>query len=426
MKNSTVVLGCQWGDEGKGKVVDLLTRTADVVARFQGGHNAGHTLVHNNQKTVLNILPSGILHEGVDCVIGNGVVLSLERLSQETKKLEKTGLQVEGRLGISGACPLVIESHVALDQAFEADQEKAIGTTCRGIGPSYTDKVARRAIRLEDTLDEALFGEKLRAVVDWHNFLLTKYFSVQPCDFNAIYDQTLAYAQTFHSYIRDVPEFLMQSRKLGKRILFEGAQGTLLDIDHGTYPYVTSSNTIAGGVSAGAGVGPCDIDYVLGVSKVYTTRVGSGVFPTELQDETGKLLAERGVEFGAVTKRPRRCGWLDVVALRRSAMLNSLSGLCLTKLDVLDSFDEIKVCVAYELDGQRHDVMPMHSADLARCKPIYETVKGWQSTTFNCRSYEKLPEAAKQFITRIEQWVGVPVHMISTGPERESTINLLT
>lgn len=423
MGKSVVVLGTQWGDEGKGKIVDWLTEQASAVVRFQGGHNAGHTLVIDGEKTVLHLIPSGILHEGVTCLIGNGVVVSLDALHKEMQQLLETGVPVADRLRISLACPLILPYHIALDNAREKARGKAaIGTTGRGIGPAYEDKVARRCVRMMDLLDPEAFAEKVRSNMDYHNFVLTEYFKAEPLDVEAVIAQSLAHAETVKPMLVDVSAYLYAQRREGSNILFEGAQGTLLDIDHGTYPYVTSSNTTAGGACAGTGIGPCDIDYVLGIVKAYTTRVGAGPFPTELHDEVGAHLAKQGHEFGATTGRARRCGWLDIVALKRAIQINSVDGLCLTKLDVLDGLSEVKVCVGYQYQGQRIELPPYGAEGYAACEPIYEVLPGWQETTFGVTEMTKLPQTAQAYIARIAELAGVPIDMVSTGPDRNETI----
>ncbi|RMD78033.1 MAG: adenylosuccinate synthase [Gammaproteobacteria bacterium] len=425
MARSVVVVGTQWGDEGKGKVVDLLTERAQAVVRFQGGHNAGHTLVIDGRKTVLHLIPSGILRPGVQCLIGNGVVLSPEALLEEIRMLEGQGVPARERLRISPACPLILPYHVALDRARErARGRRAIGTTGRGIGPAYEDKVARRAVRVEDLFHRERFAAKLGEVLDYHNFVLQRYYQAEPLDFGRLLEEALALGEELQPLVADVPGILHGLRRQGAHILFEGAQGTLLDIDHGTYPFVTSSNTTAGGACTGTGVGPRDIDYVLGITKAYTTRVGSGPFPTELMDEMGEYLARRGHEFGATTGRPRRCGWFDAVALRRAAQLNSLSGLCLTKLDVLDELDTVRICVDYRRPDGPCPVPPVGAEDLAGCEPVYVDVPGWRRSTVGVERLEDLPREARAYLERIEEIVGVPVDLISTGPERHQTVVL--
>ena len=425
MSHNVVILGTQWGDEGKGKIVDLLTEQADAVVRFQGGHNAGHTLVIGGQKTVLHLIPSGVLRAGVQCLIGNGVVLSPEALLKEIDTLEDSGVPVQDRLKISAACPLILPYHVALDQAREARRgENKIGTTGRGIGPCYEDKAARRALRLGDLRDPARFGSALEEVLDYHNHVLAHYYGVDTLDFSAVLDEALAHGERLMPMIADVTSLLHEYRKTQARLLFEGAQGSLLDIDHGTYPFVTSSNTTAGGTATGSGFGPLFLDYVLGITKAYTTRVGSGPFPTELFDETGLRLAERGHEFGATTGRPRRCGWFDAVALRTAVNINSVSGLCLTKLDVLDGLEEISVCVGYTNDAGATVANPIDAVDYEKLRPVYETLPGWSESTVGLKSLDALPANARAYISRLEALVGAPIDIISTGPDREETILL--
>ena len=423
MNKSIVVLGTQWGDEGKGKIVDLLSRDADAVVRFQGGHNAGHTLVIDGEKTVLHLIPAGILQPGVECLIGNGVVLSLHALRTEIEALEARGVEVRPRISISPACAIIMPWHVELDRAREeARGAKAIGTTCRGIGPAYEDKVARRGLRTSDLRNPTLLAEKIEHVLDFHNFVLTRRFGKQAVDFQAMLDQALELGEYFGDRVADVSGRLYDLRAAGKRVMFEGAQGSLLDIDHGTYPYVTSSNTTVGGVCTGAGVGPDAIDYVLGITKAYVTRVGGGPFPTELFDEAGKRLAKRGDEFGATTGRPRRCGWLDSVALRRMVSLNGVSGFCVTKLDVLDGFDEIRICTAYRLGDEVLDAPPLDVEDWARLEPVYESFPGWQESSRGATRMEDLPANARSYLAAMEALCGAPVHIVSTGPDRNENI----
>lgn len=423
MGRNVVVIGTQWGDEGKGKIVDLLTERASAVVRFQGGHNAGHTLVIDGVKTVLHLIPSGILRDGVSCLIGNGVVLALDALVQEADALIESGVPVYDRLRISPGCPLILPSHVALDIAREkARGSGAIGTTGRGIGPAYEDKVARRALKVSDLFVREKFASKLGEVLDYHNFLLKNYFGAEPVDFSKTLDESLGYAEIVAPITVDVTQILQDLMDSNKSILFEGAQGSFLDIDHGTYPYVTSSNTVAAAASTGTGVGPRNLDYILGIVKAYTTRVGAGPFPTELFDDDGAHLARVGAEFGATTGRPRRCGWFDAVALRRSIINSSVSGLCVTKLDVLDEFETIQICVGYSIDGESIPGLPVVVDRFAECQPIYEEWEGWQASTVGVTQYDKLPEKARAYLARIEELAGVPVDIISTGPDREQTI----
>jgi adenylosuccinate synthase len=424
MGKNVVVIGTQFGDEGKGKVVDLLTERAAAVTRFQGGHNAGHTLVVYTRQTILHLIPSGILHEGVQCLIGNGVVLSPSALLEEIKMLEdKEDIPVREFLRISDACSLLLPYHVALDHAREQARGKAkIGTTGRGIGPAYEDKVARRGLRVSDLLNPDQFATKLKEVMTYHNFALKQYFRVQPIDFKQVLEETLSIADILKPMVVDVPELLAKLRAEGKNVLFEGAQGTLLDIDQGTYPFVTSSNTTAGGAATGSGVGPRDLDYILGITKAYTTRVGSGPFPTELFDETGKHLSAKGHEFGATTGRPRRCGWIDVVALRRARIINSLTGICLTKLDVLDGLETVRICVGYRCDGKELKMSSMGAEMLTRCQPIYIEMPGWSDQTAGVRSYEELPVNARAYIEKLESLLEIPIDIISTGANRNETI----
>ncbi|NLG75300.1 MAG: adenylosuccinate synthase [Xanthomonadaceae bacterium] len=425
MKKNVVVIGAQWGDEGKGKIVDLLTDRVAGVVRFQGGHNAGHTLVINGKKTILRLIPSGILHDGVTCFIGNGVVLSPKALFEEMVELERGGIDVPNRLRISETCPLILPHHIALDQAREAAMGEAkIGTTGRGIGPAYEDKVARRAIRVQDLFARERFAAKLGEVLDYHNFVLRNYFKVKPVDFQATLDEALGYAERLQPMVADVSGEVNALMRAGKRVLFEGAQAALLDIDHGTYPFVTSSNCVAGQAAVGAGVGPQHLHYVLGVAKAYATRVGSGPFPTELDDEIGEHLRVKGNEYGSVTGRPRRCGWFDAAGLRRVVEINGISGLCITKLDVLDGLDTVRVAVAYKVRGERRDLLPVGADALAICAPIYEEHPGWQESTAGVKSFEDLPRNAQAFLRRLEVLVGAPIAIISTGPDRSETIVL--
>ena len=425
MGRNVVVIGTQWGDEGKGKVVDWLTESAQGVVRFQGGHNAGHTLVIGGRKQVLRLIPSGILRPGVTCYIGSGVVLSPDALLQEIDELERAGVAVRDRLRISGTCPLILPYHVALDQAREARRGDAkIGTTGRGIGPAYEDKVSRRAVRVRDLFAPETLRERIREVLDFHNFALEHYFKAAPLDANKVTDDALVLAPRIASMVADVPAELAAASRRGDRLLFEGAQGALLDVDHGTYPYVTSSNCIAGAAAAGAGVGPQQLDYVLGIAKAYTTRVGAGPFPTELFDDVGKHLATRGNEFGSVTGRPRRCGWFDAVAMRRSIQLNGVSGLCVTKLDVLDGLSVVRICTGYQRAGQPVDLLPFGADDVATCEPLFEDHPGWTESTVGVRNWENLPAAAKRYLERLSELVGAPIDMVSTGPDRDETILL--
>ncbi len=423
MAKSLVVIGAQWGDEGKGKIVDFLTARADAVVRFQGGHNAGHTLVTGGKTTVLHLIPSGILHPGVRCIIGNGVVLAADALIKEMDSLTAEGVDLEGRLLVSDACPLIMPYHVKLDQAREAAAGKsAIGTTGRGIGPAYEDKTGRRSIRVGDLRDLAWCRQKLESVLPGHNVVLQQHLGAEPVDIEESMQFLDSVAERILPLVVDVPEQINQSLSSGQRLLFEGAQGALLDVDHGTYPFVTSSNTLAGAACAGSGCGPTAIDYVLGIAKAYTTRVGAGPFPTELFNDDGDHLGKRGNEFGATTGRKRRCGWFDAVSMRRVAYLNSMTGLCLTKIDVMDGLDTVKICMAYELDGKRLDSTPATAAELERCKPVYEEMPGWQESTADAATFADLPANAQAYIKRLEDIVKVPVDIISTGPEREKNI----
>lgn len=424
MAKSVVILGTQWGDEGKGKIVDLLTDQADIVTRFQGGHNAGHTLVIDGEKTILHLIPSGVLRENVHCIIGNGVVISLEALLKEIGELEDKGIPVRERLSISGACPLILPSHIKLDQARESKQgSKKIGTTGRGIGPAYEDKVARRGIRLAETLNADRFKNKLEELLAYHNFWLENYFSAEPVDFNETFDNCMTLSEDVQPMITDTVDLLHQHRKAGANILFEGAQGSLLDIDHGTYPFVTSSNTTAGGTATGSGYGPLYLDYVLGITKAYTTRVGSGPFPTELFDDVGQHLATVGHEKGATTGRDRRCGWFDAAAVKLAMRINSVSGICLTKLDVLDGLESVLVCTGYKGEGTTSSSL-MDCQDFQELEPIYEELPGWTESTIGAKTLEELPENARAYIKYIEDVIEVPVDVISTGPDREETIVL--
>ena len=423
MSKNVVVIGTQWGDEGKGKIVDWLTDHAQGVVRFQGGHNAGHTLVIGGKKTVLHLIPSGILRDKVACYVGNGVVLSPQALLEEVETLERAGVDVASRLKISEACPLILPHHVALDQAREAAKGIGkIGTTGRGIGPAYEDKVARRAIRLQDLFHRERFAAKLGEVLDFHNFVLKNYFRAAIIDFQKTLDETLALAERIRPMVADVPRMLYEAHKTGSNLLFEGAQGTLLDVDHGTYPFVTSSNCVAGAAAAGAGIGPNLLHYVLGITKAYTTRVGSGPFPTELDDDVGRQLASRGNEFGSTTGRPRRCGWFDAAALKRSIQINGVSGLCVTKLDVLDGMERVCLGVGYKMNGVKRDILPFGAEMLAECEPVYEEVPGWSESTVGLTRFEQLPKTAQNYLKRIEEVCGVPIDMVSTGADREQTI----
>ena len=428
MAKNVVVVGTQWGDEGKGKIVDWLTDHARGVVRFQGGHNAGHTLVVGSNEYKLNLVPSGIVREGVACYIGNGVVLDAAHLLSEIRKLEAGGIEVRSRLRISPGCPLILAYHVALDQAREAAKaaDDKIGTTGKGIGPTYEDKVARRALRVYDLFNRERFAEKLRANLEYHNFVLTQYFGAPALVFDEVFAQAMADADEIRPLVVDVSAELYAVNKAGGNLLFEGAQGTLLDIDHGTFPFVTSSNCVAGQAAAGAGVGPGRLHYVLGITKAYCTRVGGGPFPTELDVDTtgapGEQMSVKGREFGTVTGRKRRCGWLDLAALKRSIIINGVSGLCITKLDVLDGLAELKLCVGYELDGKRIDLLPLGAEDVARCVPVYETMTGWKASTVGAQRWDALPSGARAYLHRIEEICEIPIDVISTGPERAETI----
>jgi adenylosuccinate synthase len=423
MKKNVVVLGTQWGDEGKGKIVDLLTDQADAVVRFQGGHNAGHTLIINGQKTVLHLVPSGILRDGVDCYIGNGVVVEPQALIKEIKQLEDAGVDVKSRLKISNAAPIIMPYHILLDQLRERKKgNQAIGTTGRGIGPSYEDKIARRGIRFGDLLDAERLKVRLTETLEYHNFVIEHYFKESPLVFDEVFQQALSYGKQLEMMSSDVTADLHELQDKGQSLLLEGAQGSLLDIDHGTYPFVTSSNTTAGAASTGTGLGVTDIDYVLGITKAYTTRVGSGPFPTELFDADGTMLAKNGVEFGATTGRPRRCGWLDLVALKRAIQMNGVTGLCVTKLDVLDTFEEVKVCTAYLVDGNKMSHFPASTESWENITPVYETLSGWMCKTQSITDKAKLPANAVALIDKIEDFTKTPVHMISTGPDRNENI----
>ena len=425
MAKTVVVIGAQWGDEGKGKVVDLLTEKVQAVVRFQGGHNAGHTLVINGVKTALNLIPSGIMRPGVACLIGNGVVLSLPHLIAEIEKIEAAGMSVRDRLKISEATPLVLPVHARLDQARElARGDAKIGTTGKGIGPAYEDKVARRAIRVGDLFHREQLAAKLGEVLGYHNFVLQNYFHEEPADFQQTLDDLLGYAEIVKPMVADVTELLRLHIRRGDKVLFEGAQGALLDVDHGTYPYVTSSNTTAGGASTGSGVGPRELDYVLGIVKAYATRVGGGPFPTELDNDIGQHIRDKGAEYGTVTKRPRRCGWFDAVAARRSIFNNSVTGLCVTKLDVLDELDVIRFCVGYRVDGMPVEVPPIGAEGFLKIEAVYEELPGWKQSTYGIKRYDDLPEAARNYLKRMEEITEAEVAMISTGPDRDHTIVL--
>lgn len=423
MGKNIVVIGAQWGDEGKGKVVDLLTESASVVVRFQGGHNAGHTLVIDGKKTVLHLIPSGILHEGVTSYIANGVVLSLEALFKEIDKLEESGVPVRERLRISGACALIFPGHIALDIAREQARGKdKIGTTGRGIGPAYEDKIARRGLRLQDLKDVDYFSARFRELCQYHNFLLESLYQAEKIDVESALQQIFSYREKVLPLCTDVTLALTKHQEQAENIIFEGAQGALLDIDHGTYPFVTSSSTAAGGAATGTGLGPRNFQNILGITKAYTTRVGSGPFPCEQINDIGAHLAKVGMEFGATTGRARRCGWLDLPALRRAVINSSISSLCITKLDVLDELEEIKICVAYELDGKRLDVAPLDARDLEKCQAIYQSFSGWKESTFAIKEWEKLPQKARDYLQFISDSLGIAIHVISTGPDRQHTI----
>jgi adenylosuccinate synthase len=430
MGKFVIIIGTQWGDEGKGKVVDLLTERAAAVARFQGGHNAGHTLVIGGKKTVLSLIPSGILHKNVLCLIGNGVVLSLEALFREAQTLIDTGVDVFARLRVSPNCPLILPSHVALDKAREAARgTNAIGTTGRGIGPAYEDKVARRAVRVQDLFQREKFAAKLGEILDFHNFTLQQYFKQPAIDFQKTLDEQLSYAERVRPLVSDITQTLASLRAQQADVMFEGAQGAMLDVDHGTYPFVTSSNTTGGFAGTGTGIGPRSFDYVLGIVKAYTTRVGAGPFPTELFDEYGEHLSRVGHEFGAVTGRKRRCGWFDAVALRRSIIHSSVSGLCLTKLDVLDGLDSLQICVGYRLSNETGDSTvtgepPLFADAFAEVEPVYEEMPGWKESTIGVTTYDGLPLNARRYLERLQQLAGVPIDIISTGPDRDQTIVL--
>ena len=425
MAKNVVVVGAQWGDEGKGKIVDWLTEHVDGVVRFNGGHNAGHTLVINGAKTILRLIPSGIMHPTSICYIGNGVVLSPEAFFKEIDELKAHGVDAEPRMRVSANCPLIMPYHIALDHAREAALgDKKIGTTGRGIGPAYEDKVARRSVRVADLFQPDVFAERVRAVMDLYNFTLTNYLHVDGLDVQKVIDEALSYADRLRPLVTDVSAELHKQMDAGKQFLFEGAQGSMLDIDHGTYPFVTSSNTVAGSACAGAGVGPEKLNYILGITKAYCTRVGSGPFPTELNDAVGEELRRKGNEFGAVTGRPRRCGWFDGAALRRAVQINGLTGLAVMKLDVFDGMDKVKLAVGYKVDGQKVDLMPYGADAAARCEPVYEEFPGWKQSTFGITRWEDLPESAHQYLTRLSEVAGCPIALVSTGPDRNQTILL--
>jgi adenylosuccinate synthase len=425
MGKSVVILGAQWGDEGKGKIVDLLTERVSAVARFQGGHNAGHTLVIKGKKTVLHLIPSGILRDDALCLIGNGVVLSPEALINEIAELEGNGVEVRSRVKISPATPLIMPYHIAVDKAREVAAGKgAIGTTGRGIGPAYEDKVARRSIRVADLMYPHELPAQIKAAVEYHNFILTQWLKAEPVEYQKVLDDALAWGEYIRPLVDDVATILHDVRAEGGNILYEGAQGALLDIDHGTYPYVTSSNTTVGGALAGTGVGACDIDYVLGICKAYATRVGGGPFPTELNDEMGERLRKVGNEFGASTGRPRRCGWIDLVALKRAVQINGINGLAITKLDVLDGLPSIKVCVAYEYRGKRRELAPLDADGWAECKPVYLEFSGWEESTAGIRDWNKLPAAARAYLRAVEELSGCRLAIVATGADRDDTIVL--
>jgi len=426
MARNVVVIGTQWGDEGKGKIVDWLTDHAAAVVRFQGGHNAGHTLVIGGRKTILRLIPSGILHGAVKCFIGNGVVVSPQALVEEIDELEKAGVDVARQLRISEACALILPHHIAIDQARErAKGEAKIGTTGRGIGPAYEDKVARRAIRIQDLYARERFAAKLGEVLDYHNFVLRNYFKAETVPFQKTLDDTLAFADRLKPMVGDVSREINEMIRADQAILFEGAQAALLDVDHGTYPFVTSSNCVAGQAAAGAGVGPGQLHYVLGVAKAYATRVGAGPFPTELDDEVGERLRVKGNEYGSVTGRPRRCGWFDAAALKRAVQLNGITGLCITKLDVLDGLDKVRVAVGYKVaGGEYRDILPVGAEALAICEPVYEEHPGWKESTVGIKRYEELPANARAYLERLQALVGAPIAIISTGPDRAETIVL--
>jgi len=434
MTKNVVVIGTQWGDEGKGKIVDWLTNHADAVVRFQGGHNAGHTLVigqgSSQKEYKLNLVPSGIIRPQIQCFIGNGVVLDISHLKNEVSSLEEDGIDVKNRLFVSYGCPLILNYHILLDQAREAikDEGKKIGTTGKGIGPAYEDKVARRSLKVYDLLNPDKLSDKLKDILDLHNFVLQNYLKTTPVDFTRQLDEIYAQAEFIKPLVCDVSDQLYKLNSEGKKILFEGAQGALLDVDHGTYPFVTSSNCVAGQASAGSGVGPQMLNYILGITKAYATRVGGGPFPSELDIEKtsspGSHMSVKGKEFGTVTQRKRRCGWFDAAALKRSAMINGLSGLCITKLDVLDGIDSLKICVGYTLNGVHHDLLPLGSEQVADCEPILIDMPGWHESTFGVKDWDKLPNNAQSYLLKLQDLCGVPIHIVSTGPERDETILL--
>ena len=434
MTKNVVVIGTQWGDEGKGKIVDWLTNHADAVVRFQGGHNAGHTLVIgqglSQKEYKLNLVPSGIIRAQIQCFIGNGVVLDINHLENEVSNLEKDGIDVKNRLFVSYGCPLILNYHIKLDQTREAikDEDKKIGTTGKGIGPAYEDKVARRSLKVYDLLNPAKLSDKLEDILDLHNFVLKNYLKTTPVDFTKQLDEIYTQAEFIKPLVCDVSDRLYKLNSAGKKILFEGAQGALLDIDHGTYPFVTSSNCVAGQASAGSGVGPQMLNYILGITKAYTTRVGGGPFPSELDIEEatspGSHMSIKGKEIGTVTQRKRRCGWFDAAALKRSAMINGLSGLCITKLDVLDGIDSLKICVGYSLNGVNYELLPLDSEQVADCEPIFIDMPGWHESTFGVKEWNKLPANAQSYLLKLQDLCGVPIHIISTGPERDETILL--
>lgn len=423
MSKNLVLVGTQWGDEGKGKIVDLFTDKADAVARFQGGHNAGHTLVIAGKKTILKLIPSGILREHVHCFIGNGVVLAPDALKLEVDSLQENGVNIDNRLWVSELCPIILPSHCLIDQARELSKGKqAIGTTGRGIGPAYEDKVARRSVRVLDLYNDEQLQEKLKRILNHHNFELTQRFGQEAVDFEETYQLCKAWAEFLKPMVTDVGTAISSLQKQGKKILFEGAQGSMLDIDHGTYPFVTSSNTVSGTAAGGTGVGPLTLDSVVGIVKAYTTRVGAGPFPTELLDDVGLTLAKQGNEFGSVTGRPRRCGWLDLPILKRAMQINSVTSLCINKLDVLDGIEELKICVAYNVNGHEVEIAPGDASHLEKCQPVYKSFPGWTQSTVGVTDYDALPQTAKDFLQFIGEAVEIPVDIVSTGPGREETI----